>query len=1192
MSLKLKIVLSKETTLELTNNGTESTFDGVNTKYSVTLKNIEFHKKMYAPGEIIADLQISGTTTTGGQTTNVTMSCADLDTVFKKKEVTLEEGSGNIVAKSYYVHEIVPRREKGSDSRFATLKIYSPDKLWTLDKYSRSYVAKRLYNDILLDTTTESSKRGMATLFTIPFNSSQLSTLLKVQTLNTLGSQSNEYILPYLVQYNETFYDLLVRTANRWGEFVYFEDGSLNIGYKDNTATELTNYKSFSEFSRAQGSPLTINMSSHNVSSPATLSTSTADGKVVERVVDEVTTDEYLSAIENKDNFYDQVAGEISNWDLRYIWKKLGHLFLKNGNLYSFLLSFLTEDVLSLLRANEKHDQKEDKYKGNYFSKDDTFGTGDLSGKMLLKSQYEFSSTSSSDNPSKASKLYQFASKETGDSSTGKGPTAANYQTVLANEIEAGKNLICVDLGPDYANRLLGDTFYLNGDSSAEYMIMEVHCVTENSTKNTLSLNKATNKVVVKDKDGYNVEIELIDKDKLDVSMKSEPTSALHYKIIAVKKTDKGWYPPIHENGHVRTSGPQLAYVVDNDDPTRNMRYRVKYAWQTSDIANDLASPWLAVANPMATKDGGAFFKYQKDDQVLLNYEAGNIERPYIVGALQNQVNTVAKESRVGLQTLITPGGQTLRMSDGVGNGLFAFMGSLVPIIKVIAGFCPSIKAEETKSYEGSIELTDKYGTYSIKASTDDRNVTVKSVFGDVTINAFTGITVSAPNGDVKIQGKNVTIEAGNNLTLKSGTNIKNGFLGNVHNDMSKWAESMATDAAQALMQKTVSFIDLSALRCTWETVLKPIEGTLEIKSNRFLKLEAGKGNACYPVDALSKEAFNKNTPDQVDKYEVGFRGIANSMVAQFIPLCADCKTKLIAYNAETEGYETSCQKTKDLLKLLWDKAANSNVKDEDMDYKGSLAPDVIRELPENNPYRQRRIDKKKALKKAASKLSASIKKVKKAVSGAGAAATVNVDYLVHGGVRNAKLKDAFKDHDHAQYFMPAGDSADELYNFLMQEFNVDSATNQMNVRKIAASAAIKYINSQDDNALKLKVKPTTQAPDFNADNWEDAWENYINELSYKPQDLSLADKLKDQMTDMTIDKTAFFSNTLDYKVWGGDNNASILMSSGSNTYLLDDKGTIQKTHGLNKMKPYYSMSVSPDSDYALAFIKKELRSI
>lgn len=1191
MSLKLKIVLSKETTLELTNNGTESTFDNGNTKYSVTLKNIEFHKKMYAPGEIIADLQISGTTTTGGQTQNVTMSCSDLDTLFKKKEVTLAEGSDNTVAKNYYVHEIVPRREKGSDSRFATLKIYSPDKLWTLDKYSRSYVAKRLYNDILLDTTITSNNRGMATMFTIPYSSSKLSTLLNVQTLNTLGTKSNEYILPYLVQYNETFYDLLVRTANRWGEFVYFEDGSLNIGYKDNTATELTNYKSFSEFSRAQGSPLTINMSSHNVTNPSTLSTSTADGKVVERVVDEVTTDEYLSAIENKDNFYDQVAGEISNFDLRYIWKKLGHLFLKNGNLYSFLLSFLTEDVLSLLRANEVHDQKEDKYKDNYFSKDDTFGTGDLSGKMLLKSQYEFSSTSSSDKPSKASKLYQFASKETGDSSTGKGPTAANYQTVLANEIEAGKNLICVDLGPDYANRLLGDIFYLNGDNTAQYMIIEVHCVTENSTKNTLSLNKATNKVVVKDKDGYNVEIELIDKDKLDVSMKSEPTSALHYKIIAVKKTNKGWYPPIHENGHVRTSGPQLAYVVDNDDPTRNMRYRVKYAWQTSDITNDLASPWLAVANPMATKDGGAFFKYQKDDQVLLNYEAGNIERPYIVGALQNQANTVAPESRVGLQTLITPGGQTLRMSDGVGNGLFAFMGSLVPIIKVIAGFCPSIKAEETKSYEGSIELTDKYGTYSIKASTDDRNVTVKSVFGDVTINAFTGITVSAPNGDVKIQGKNVTIEAGNNLTLKSGTNIKNGFLGNVHNDKSKWAESMATDAAQALMQKTVSFIDLSALRCTWETVLKPIEGTLEIKSNRFLKLEAGKGSACYPDTALSKEAFNKDTADHVHKYGRPFKGIAQTIVTNFLTRRNTCLEKYNAYSNDIAGYENDCIKPKELLAFLWGKGADYDVKKEDLKFDNNLKPENSDNLADDNPDKQARVNKKAALQLAAQELNTAIKALKaiKKNDGKLDAVALNGNAI---GVDGDHLKESFETANHLAFFQLPADNAggDDLYNYISQDNHVNN--NQTLIKKLAASTAIQYINSEPNDSLKLKAKATAPAPDFNAADWEEKWKNYVEGLSYNDQELSLADKLKDQMTDMTIDKTAFFSNTMDHKVWGGDNNASILMSNGNKTYMLDDNGGMMETHGLNKMKPYYAMSVSPNSDYALALIKQKLRSI
>ena len=70
------------------------------------------------------------------------------------------------------------------------------------------------------------------------------------------------------------------------------------------------------------------------------------------------------------------------------------------------------------------------------------------------------------------------------------------------------------------------------------------------------------------------------------------------------------------------------------------------------------------------------------------------------------------------------------------------------------------------------MELTDKFGIYSIKASTNKRNITINSSWGDVNINAFTGITISAPNGDVKIQGKNVSIEAGNKLNIVSGKNI------------------------------------------------------------------------------------------------------------------------------------------------------------------------------------------------------------------------------------------------------------------------------------------------------------------------------------------------------------------------------------------------------------------------------------
>ena len=58
------------------------------------------------------------------------------------------------------------------------------------------------------------------------------------------GTVGKEHTFPYLVQYNESFYDFLRRTTNRWGEFLYYEGGQLNIGY-DNKAkpTEVKDYE-------------------------------------------------------------------------------------------------------------------------------------------------------------------------------------------------------------------------------------------------------------------------------------------------------------------------------------------------------------------------------------------------------------------------------------------------------------------------------------------------------------------------------------------------------------------------------------------------------------------------------------------------------------------------------------------------------------------------------------------------------------------------------------------------------------------------------------------------------------------------------------------------------------------------------------------------------------------------------------
>ena len=49
---------------------------------------------------------------------------------------------------------------------------------------------------------------------------------------------------PFLVQYNESFYDFLTRIAVRCGEYLYYEDGTLKIGTdKTNTVVNESTVK-------------------------------------------------------------------------------------------------------------------------------------------------------------------------------------------------------------------------------------------------------------------------------------------------------------------------------------------------------------------------------------------------------------------------------------------------------------------------------------------------------------------------------------------------------------------------------------------------------------------------------------------------------------------------------------------------------------------------------------------------------------------------------------------------------------------------------------------------------------------------------------------------------------------------------------------------------------------------------------
>ena len=299
----------------------------------------------------------------------------------------------------------------------------------------------------------------------------------------------------------------------------------------------------------------------------------------------------------------------------------------------------------------------------------------------------------------------------------------------------------------------------------------------------------------------------------------------------------------------------------------------------------EVASPWVRVATPMATNEGGMFFKPRKGDEVMVNFDCDNIERPYVVGSLYSKEHPDPNHSMV----IKSPSGQKMQFNIAEDDG--DFMETLTPMLSKVGSFIPALGdkltfGEDARKLCGGISFSDEFGMFSVDMSSSGRSVSINSPFGNVSVNAFTGISISAPNGDVSIKGKNVSIEAGNNLRLLSGANVtddnsqpdpiemarnaeeKFKLIEKKSSKVARWAKAGVIAAGSFAIDKgedyikdqvadlTASFkiVDMQLLRCLCDVFLRPIEGTMQVKSKNFLKLEAGKGNAEVGIEQYSSE--------------------------------------------------------------------------------------------------------------------------------------------------------------------------------------------------------------------------------------------------------------------------------------------------------------------------------------------------
>jgi len=95
-------------------------------------------------------------------------------------------------------------------------------------------------------------------------------------------------------------------------------------------------------------------------------------------------------------------------------------------------------------------------------------------------------------------------------------------------------------------------------------------------------------------------------------------------------------------NGHASAGGAPIngvviAQVTDNNDPNDQARVKLKFPW----LDDAYESDWARITQLGAGgKQSGAVWIPEKDDEVLVAFEFGDIRRPYVVGSLYNGQDT------------------------------------------------------------------------------------------------------------------------------------------------------------------------------------------------------------------------------------------------------------------------------------------------------------------------------------------------------------------------------------------------------------------------------------------------------------------------------------------------------------------------------------------------------------------------
>jgi uncharacterized protein involved in type VI secretion and phage assembly len=110
---------------------------------------------------------------------------------------------------------------------------------------------------------------------------------------------------------------------------------------------------------------------------------------------------------------------------------------------------------------------------------------------------------------------------------------------------------------------------------------------------------------------------------------------------------------------------------MDNKDPEKLGRIRVQFLWQ-EEQDESLMTPWIRIAQPHGGDDKGFYFIPEIDEEVMVDFENANAEKPYVVGTLYHGKQRPGKPwptDTNDVKAIRTRNGHTIEIHDEGNNG-------------------------------------------------------------------------------------------------------------------------------------------------------------------------------------------------------------------------------------------------------------------------------------------------------------------------------------------------------------------------------------------------------------------------------------------------------------------------------------------------------------------------------------------